>query len=464
MLKFIYLIAFGMLAAVPVAAGQDITVDAGLKHQTIIGFGVNANPQSWNLNPAAVSGVLDNLIDSMGCTSFRLMFDDVDWEAENDNDDPEVYNWHYYDSIYSRPRFSGIWEMIRYLNRKGITDITLSPDGAAPKWMGTTKLLIGKEKEYAESIASMLIYARQRLSPAVQFNEISPINESSCGGGEGIVTTKDQFRLIYQSVAEHLDKAGVDSLWITGPDDCDGWKQNFEAMSESAVTMARVRYFGQHDYGDESTKARQLLAAVQKSSYPDRPVIMTEVNAVCVNCDGGVYNKDYGFTAYAKPAYKDILQDLNEGVAGVQVWEAYDSRYHHPNRTLTWSMWGIYAINDTLRPDRYTLRPHFDVLKQLYRFVKPGDHRISVSPAVPGMVITAFADSLNRKLIITGVSSNAAPGLLRLHLKNAASFTKLNLYSSDAGQSLKRESPLTVKDGMVTLLVAANSIFTLEGN
>ncbi len=81
--------------------GQPILVDPSARRQTIIGFGVNANPQSWNADPAAVKKVIDQLVDSLGCTSFRLMFDDCDWEKTNDNDDPEIYNWAFYDSLYT---------------------------------------------------------------------------------------------------------------------------------------------------------------------------------------------------------------------------------------------------------------------------------------------------------------------------------------------------------------------------
>lgn len=56
---------------------------------------------------------------------------------------------------------------------------------------------------------------------------------------------------------------------------------------------------------------------------------MTEANTPCYGCDGGTYSKDYGFKNYAGPAYKDILQHLNVGVNGIQIWEGYDSRYHH---------------------------------------------------------------------------------------------------------------------------------------
>jgi hypothetical protein len=97
-------------------SSQNTIVDGVKKYQAIHGFGVNINPQSWNVNPAAVKEVIDSLITGMRCTSFRLMFDDCDWEVVNDNNDPNSYNWVYYDSVYSAPRFTCVWNTIQYLN------------------------------------------------------------------------------------------------------------------------------------------------------------------------------------------------------------------------------------------------------------------------------------------------------------------------------------------------------------
>ena len=141
------------------------------------------------MNPDSVKKVIDSLITGLGATSFRLMYDDCDWEAMNDNDDPNTYNWSYFDSVYSQPRFTGVWNTIAYLNSKGISDITLSPDGATPKWMGGTKLKPGMEAEYAETILSMVYYGLRRRMPALHFIMISPINETTCGGKEGVLTT-----------------------------------------------------------------------------------------------------------------------------------------------------------------------------------------------------------------------------------------------------------------------------------
>ena len=131
------------------------------------------------------------------------------------------------------------------------------------------------------------------------------------------------------------------------------------------TTMSKVMRCGQHEYGNHLRKGEEMVAAVKNSAYPDREVIMTEMNERCKECDEGTYNADYGFNSYAGPAYKYILQHLNLGVTGIQVWEAYDSRYHHPHRYLTWSMWGIFGVNDINHPDVYTKRTYYDVLQQL---------------------------------------------------------------------------------------------------
>ena len=177
----IFLTCIGLVLISSLSA-QNTIVDGAKKYQTIHGFGVNINPQSWNVNPGAVKEVIDSLIKGMGCTSFRLMFDDSDWEVINDNNDPDSYNWAYYDEVYSAPRFTCVWNTIEYLNSKGISDITLSPVGAAPAWMGGTKLFPGAEAEYAEMLASMVFYGINRRAPAINFTMLSPVNETGCFG------------------------------------------------------------------------------------------------------------------------------------------------------------------------------------------------------------------------------------------------------------------------------------------
>jgi len=434
-----------------------------MKFQTIRGLGVNANPQSWNVNPEAVKQVLDDLITGVGCTSFRLMFDDCDWEDVNDNSNPNAYNWNYYDSVYSKPRFTGVWNTVRYLNSKGVTDITLSPDGAAPGWMGGTHLSSGKEEEYAEMMASMVYYGRKRLNPPVQFSMLSPLNETTCGGGEGTVMTPSQFRTMFSALATHLINDGISDVSLVGPDDCDGWAVNFKAMIADRKIMSKVKYFGQHEYDNSVRKTQEMVDAVRNSAYSDREVVMTEVNAACKGCDDGKYNADYGFDNYAGPAYKYILQHLNAGVTGIQVWEAYDSQYHHPNRSLTWSMWGIFAVNDINHPDVYTRRVHYYVLKQLFKFVKPGFKRIDVSTSLKDLTMSAFYDTASGTVVLTGVNESSSPQTMGCELRNLPALAALKSYFTDASHNFEQDTDVTVTQQSFTKLIPARSVFTIVG-
>jgi O-glycosyl hydrolase len=452
-----------LLLAVNALGAQNTTVNGAKQFQTIHGLGVNANPQSWNVNPEAVKKVLDELITAVGCTSFRLMFDDCDWEQVNDNSDPNSYNWAYYDSVYSAPRFTCVWNTIRYLNSKGITDITLSPDGAAPGWMGGTKLLQGKEGEYAEMMTSMVYYGRKRLKPPVQFSMLSPVNETTCGGGEGAVLTPSQFGTMFGALATHLIHDGMSDVTLIGPDDCDGWAPNLQAMLANRVTMSKVIHFGQHEYGNSFRKAQKTVEAVKNSAYPDRDVIMTEMNEKCVGCDDAKYNSDYGFNHYAGPAFKYILQHLNIGVTGIQIWEAYDSQYHHPNRYLTWSMWGVFGVNDINHPDVYTKREHYYVLQQLFRFVKPGFKRIDSSTSLSDMTISTFFDPMSKTVVVTGMNDSSSAQTVDCELLNLPAVSTLKYYYTDASHNFEQDPDVAVAKQKFSKLIPAKCVFTLVG-
>jgi hypothetical protein len=465
-MKNIFVTITAIILIVNAAFTQNLTVDGAKKYQIIHGLGVNINPQSWNVDPIAVKNVIDSLITGMGCTSFRLMYDDCDWEARNDNNDPNSYNWAYYDSVYSAPRFTCVWNTIKYLNSKGITDITLSPDGAAPAWMGGTKLKPGAEIEYAEMMASMIYYGLKHRKPAIHFSMLSPINETTCGGGEAPVMTFDQLGSIFSNIANYLIKDGITNVTLIGPDDCGGWPSSFHAMITNSTTMSKLRFFGGHEYGNGTSVSRGLVDSVKHSAFKDRGVIMTEANEVCngFKCDGGTYNPDYGFIKYAGPAYKYILQHLNAGVNGIQLWEGYDSRYHHPNRHLTWSFWGIFAVNDTMQPAVYTVRPHYYVFKQLYSFVKPGFKRIDLSTGLPNMTVSAFLNDANGTIVITGKNDSDRAQSIEGLLKNVSKFSTFRYYYSDDSHNFTRGEDTEIDNQIFSKTIPPSCVFTLVSN
>ena len=112
---------FSSLLLLAGAAGAaTVTIDGAQTYQTIDGFGVNANARSWNNNE--LQPVLDALIDQGGMTLFVAnLAGNSNWEATNDNSDPNVMNWTYYNGVYSAPDFQRLWGMMAYLNQRGIT-------------------------------------------------------------------------------------------------------------------------------------------------------------------------------------------------------------------------------------------------------------------------------------------------------------------------------------------------------
>ena len=113
-----------------------VTFNGGVTNQVIDGFGVNANHRSWNNEE--LKPVIDALVDQAGMTLFRVVYDDANWETNNDNSDPNVMNWAYYAPLYSNAEFTKLWELVAYLNNKGITTngVILNFMGPGPGWLG----------------------------------------------------------------------------------------------------------------------------------------------------------------------------------------------------------------------------------------------------------------------------------------------------------------------------------------
>src|SRR5262245_33505480 len=157
-MRVVLRLALSFGAIVISSRAATVSIDGAKQFQTIEGFGVNANHRSWNNND--LKPVLDALIDQGGMTLFRVIYDKADWETTNDNSDPSAFNWSYYNQVYSSPDFQKLWNMGAYLNQKGIADgLFFNFQGIGPDWLGGGSLTPGMEDEWAEMIASLLIYA-----------------------------------------------------------------------------------------------------------------------------------------------------------------------------------------------------------------------------------------------------------------------------------------------------------------
>src|SRR6516164_8572437 len=78
----------------PLLASGTLTIDGSVVYQPIDGFGVNANSLSWTNDE--LKPVIDAYINQAGMTLFHAIVENSNWEATNDNSNPNVMNWAYY--------------------------------------------------------------------------------------------------------------------------------------------------------------------------------------------------------------------------------------------------------------------------------------------------------------------------------------------------------------------------------
>src|SRR5262249_37179988 len=139
------------------------------------------------------------------------------WEETNDNDDPDVMNWSYYNDLYSGPEFQKLWSMMAYLNQKGITNgLMLNFQGPGPDWMGGYDLTPGMEDEWAEMVASLVIYARTNRH--LQFTLLAPNNEPDSDNEGMHVQSAAQYVTSLHKLAQLLDANRMTDIRFVGPD------------------------------------------------------------------------------------------------------------------------------------------------------------------------------------------------------------------------------------------------------
>lgn len=220
------------------------------------------------------------LADQMGSNQWRVVFDMEDWESTNDNSDPNVFNWDYYNGVYANSKFQNLWGTLGYLNQKGFSSgIALSFMGRVPNWMSVcgigSNISVNDEDEWVEMIASLVYYARN--TSHVSFSMLDPINESDWDGYEGPQVDKVQYTRLLYKLSHKLDSLGLSDIKLLGPNTSSveaGVDNYMPQIMRDRTLMAKVDHFGFHNYeGDAGGAAEEIM----DSAFPTRNFYMTEI-------------------------------------------------------------------------------------------------------------------------------------------------------------------------------------------
>ena len=439
------------------ALSARITVDGSQTLQTIEGLGVNVQSRSWNDN-GEMQPVLDALLDA-GFTQFRIVLDNADWESSNDDGDPATINWSFYSPIYSGAAFQKMWGVMRYLNQKGITNgVIVNFQGPGPGWMGGPVLTAGYEQEWAEMIASALIYAR--YTNGLQFSLIEPDNEPDLRNC-GILMPVEQYLAAYRALALKLETNGMGDIRFIAPDLAFGDTNFFNSLMQDSFLMSKVAHFGVHGYTPVTRGSDGLKDFLSSSPYPDSTFWMTEFNVWCSSCQFGTSGEDTWKYARGTAAY--LLHNLYNGASAAWVWEACDSQCAACGPQLFWSLWGLFSLdnpNDLTKT--YTPRKTFFSLAQFTKFIRPGATVIPISGAAP-LALMAFFDPATSQLTIAGVNNDTNTVALDCTVTNVPALQSLNFFYTDANNDLRQGMPVQINGGSFATTIPAESVFTLTG-
>jgi len=456
-----------------------LQIDGAAKYQTMDGFGVNINPAWWYngeySDAKVVQLAIDLLVDSLGATIFRAVIEEIDWEVVNDDNDPNHFNWTYYNKIFSDIRFRGVWNTLRYLNQKGITDgLVISFMGAPPasaalavpdpqkSWMGGTDHTITTtmENELVESIAALLYY--MRYTAKVQFTLVSPMNETdiiadskSADHPNGIVEGPNmpdavQFTRVIKKLAEKLDGIGMSDIRFVAPD--AGRESLFrgclDEMVKDSYLMSKLACWGVHQYGND---AGNYLNIINRSVYPTKPYWVTET--------AGISN---------------MLGQLDDNARAYIFWDGFDCVYQHGRRNGYGSVppndWVFWLAGDEGKPlieyiattESWMPRKQFYEHAQLMKFVKPGSVRIDITDQDSSLAVYAFCNP-NGNIVISGRNNSNRTIAVSGILSNLPVLKNMKLIYTDSTGNLIEGNEIIVSGESFKASIPAESVFTITG-
>lgn len=394
-----------------------IQVHPEQRFQSIDGFGVNFNGTYFRDEQKPM---IDMLVKDLGATIFRLdPYGNTNWEAKNDDADPNHMNPEYYNDRYSTGYFESSWKAARYMNSLGIKPfLTLS--GITPEWMNDTISRPVKHKvcsmpeilakrgdvrpyhlnpamydEFAETVVSMLVYARQKAH--VDFEYFSPFNETDCFPIEGPRIDPDEAPKVLDAVVKRMRGEGLADVRLVVADQSNSANDYLTPILADEDLMKSVSVLSLHSYGKPAGAVAPSFSSIQSGKHPEMRVWLTEYG------DLGAAEQSFEneWKKQSLLATRRALQALNEGARASLFWDAFDN-YHEHDREMT--HYGLIRNDD----HHYSPKKRYYAAKQLYRFVPPGAQRIGASAEGEGLTVSAFQDGPTGRLILVGVKEGGS--------------------------------------------------------
>jgi hypothetical protein len=452
-----------------------ITLEARKPLQRIDGFGVNVTPAQWR--GGALKPTLDRLVDDLGTSVVRLdCYGKADWLDPARRGADGHWPASYLAEVYRSPVFTECWETFRHLTAHG-ADVHLNVSGRVPAaWNGADGRTLVDFGAYAEMVTGLAKWARER--EGLRFSLLAPFNETDLGPPEGPRIPDAQVPTAVHAVLKKLDEAGLgDVKLIVMCDGSPGPVDRLRPLLDDAGLVGRIAVFSGHTYGDGDEQdqpgnwyemerpAARLASAVGTGPHKGASVWMTEY--------GDLDQTGLIEWQVAWRSTRRLLKLLADGFSAGIAWDAFDNLHEHDGA------WATYGL---LKTDRqgwtYTPKKRYFAARQVYRFVRPGWHRveIAVPPRDPKDVyalwhdgmrhgrLVGFASPDGKDFTLVGMSRVEGDVELEVSLRGLASEgmgKPIAYYRTTRTEDCRRVEGKGAPGGGLRVTIPEGSIFTL---
>ena len=421
----------------PAVSGATITVDTGVAHQTMDGFGSSvrlwddphvsnaadpATGRGYTLTAAQQDELLDRLYVELGLTRARPIIDQG-IEPENDNADPSRIDEARFQFAWKRN--DGYVEYVKRARARGLRTVWLSPLRLEP-WMDR-----GDPAEVAEWALAVL---RRWRALGVELPYYAIVNEP--GFERSGYWSGEELRDAIKALGPRLRAEGF-ATKIVITDDFNAT----EAYRRCRVILA-----------DEA--ARQYVGALAYHLYGGEPDDRARMAGL-----GRQYGLPVWMSEFAEPetplAWAAAIHDLiaNHNVSAVDAMWGFFGAWDRPGTHL------IALKGEGTRYLGYEPTRYYYVTGQFSRFVRPGARRVGVTDAGSGVKLTAYREG--RRVVLVAVNDGQAERTATLRLSAEPAVRQLAAVRTSATEDWATLPPVTARDEIFTLTFPPGSVTTL---
>ncbi|MDZ7363223.1 MAG: hypothetical protein ONB46_21265 [candidate division KSB1 bacterium] len=439
-------LGFGLAALAHSQAA--VTIDGGMTFQTIHGWG--GNTYGWldhGWNGWDDERVYEIAFNELGTTHLRMVTEFECWEPENDDGDPEHFNWAYFQSRFQQSDtkallvqsdFNMMNKIVNTFKKKLMIGIWNVPNWMVrdPARKDHRDLPDDKHAEFAESAAAYLLWAKNQRG--IHIPEIVLANEPD---GTYLEYSPAELRDLIKTVGAKFKREGITTK-IVAPDLAspyfapEQWVTTLLADSTAASYLSAISYHTYYVDGGPDQWNAKFAKIAELAAEKKLPVYYTEVGTT----PWYIPNTGWSWAFDCMQMWHNILTHGNAGVG------------------FQWALLGRdYAVNaDASR------NPIFYALEQYFHHIPAGAVRLAAYSNHRDLLASAFKHAGKQSAQLVFI--NRSPAILEV----SVTLKNLNLQALEACRTSASEKHVSIAGYRAVnqnfrLTIPPISIMTLVG-